>query len=188
LSPRKTITPRLGVPNRILGMYIFLFVEGMLFAGLLSASTIVRSGTTVGWKMPDTFGAGNTTRLFNLFILLTSGIFARKAWGHLGNREKLLPALQWTILFGALFLVLQGAEWVELLHEGFTLKSSGRSGFFYLIVGAHAAHAFVAIVILGKTSFKVARNQSGANAIDATLLFWGFVVCLWPILFVTVYN
>ena len=169
-------------------MWLFLFVETMLFAGMFSASTIVRAGTTIGWEMPNTFELGSTMRYFNMYLLLTSGFFAQKAWRRRDNQKELSTQLKWTLALGIAFVVLQGSEWAALLHEGFTITSSGRGGFFYLMVGAHAAHAVVAIIALLASANIFSKEKEIADFVDVALILWGFVVVLWPIIFFTVYR
>ena len=53
------------------------------------------------------------------------------------------------IMLGAMFVMLQGREWVGLLAQGLTMYSSGLGAFFYLIVGVHAIHAVAALIGLG---------------------------------------
>ena len=43
-----------------------------------------------------------------------------------------------TTAFGAIFLVIQGYEWIELIHFGLTVSSSVYGGLFYTLIGFHA--------------------------------------------------
>ena len=100
---------------------------------------------------------------------------------------KAVPFVAGAILSGAAFVALQGVEWVRLLREGLTMTSSSHGAFFYLIVGAHALHAVVAIVALAAVYLPLRRGALSPARFAATQLFWYFVVLLWPIIYLRVY-
>ena len=60
-------------------------------------------------------------------------------------------ALWWflTILFGALFLVGTGTEWYRLIvHHGLTIRTNLFGTTFYSLVGLHASHVTVGLVLM----------------------------------------
>ena len=93
-----------------------------------------------------------------------------------------------SVLLGTFFVLLQGFEWAQLLNEGLTLFSNQYGSFFYMIVGAHAAHAIVAILCLVYCYVKYLRDELTANALWAGQIFWYFVVGIWPLLYMLVYD
>jgi heme/copper-type cytochrome/quinol oxidase subunit 3 len=91
---------------------------------------------------------------------------------------------------GALFLLVQGYEWVRLLGYGLTVSSGAYGGTFYTLIGAHGLHVFGALIWLGVTLVGASRGRyaEGRTApVKACAMFWHFVVGLWPILYVSVY-
>jgi heme/copper-type cytochrome/quinol oxidase subunit 3 len=124
----------------------------------------------------------------NTAALLASGVLlwmANRAW-------RLTPKiarryLEASIVLGVAFVWLQGIEWVRLIHEGLTLTSSSHGSFFYLIVGTHALHAFVAIGVLLWVYAQMRGNRLRDDVFTATQIFWYFVVALWPIIYLRVY-
>jgi cytochrome c oxidase subunit III len=175
------------VPSAVLGMLIFVFTEVMLFSGFISAFTIMR-GSAVIWPPPGQprLPAGETA--FNTCLLLASGAvlyFARRRYTvELG---KLRTGLAAAIILGGGFVLLQGREWVQMLRQGLTLRSSALGSFFYLIVGAHALHAVVALGILVYAWVRLGRRSVPRNTLAAAEIFWYFVVGIWPILYWRVY-
>src|SRR6202035_2920866 len=144
-SPMAGSTPNANrrLPNSVLAMIIFVVAEIMFFAALMSAHTIARA-TVMGGVWPP---AGQPRlpverTAFNTAILLLSGVLlfisSRRARA---SYEKALSYFAGAIATGIAFVLLQGVEWVALLHEGLTMQSSTHGAFFYLIVGAHALHA-----------------------------------------------
>ena len=176
--------------NCVFGMALAVFVEVMLFAGFIAGFSIVRNSTPAGlWPPPDQPRLPIATTAFNTAMLLASGVtlyLAHRAFGRRGPR----PAARWmgwTLLLGGLFVVLQGVEWVRLIAQGLTLTSSQLGGFFYLIVGAHAAHALAALVALVIFWRAMRVGRLSPSAFGAVQLFWYFVVLMWPIIYWQVY-
>jgi heme/copper-type cytochrome/quinol oxidase subunit 3 len=177
------------LPNSVLAMIIFIAAEVMFFAALMSAHTIARNTVLGGvWPPPGQPRLPVERTAVNTAILLLSGILL---W--IGNRrmnESLERALRYVagaIVTGSAFVLLQGVEWVRLLREGLTMTSSNHGAFFYLIVGAHALHAVIAIVALTWVYLLMRRGIYSASTFSATQIFWYFVVILWPVIYLRVY-
>jgi len=175
------------VPNGALGMLIFVASEAMLFAGLISAFTIIRSSALV-WPPPDQPRLPVEETLVNTAALLLSGValfLAQRTFAR--DWRRAARPLVVAIALGAFFVVAQGVEWVALIREGLTLTSSTLGSFFYLIVGLHALHAVVALAGLAYTWALLQRGWRAGNQLAAASVFWYFVVGLWPILYGVVY-
>ena len=175
------------VPSGVMGMLLFVASETMLFAGLISAFTIIRSSALV-WPPPDQprLPVGETA--FNTAALLASGVCLYLAGRGLarsreGARRPLLAAM----LLGAFFVVFQGVEWLALIREGLTLTSSNLGSFFYLIVGLHALHAVAALGVLVYVWLRLQRGWLAQSQLATAQVFWYFVVGLWPVLYGVVY-
>jgi heme/copper-type cytochrome/quinol oxidase subunit 3 len=177
------------VPSSVLGMLVFVGAEVMFFAGLISAFTIARAGADpAAWRPPSLPLLPAASTLANTAALLASGVLVGTA-ERLRRRQSALAArtLAAAWCLGALFVVLQGREWVGLLAEGLTIQSSGLGGFFYLIVGAHGVHAVVALGALGVAWWRLRGGTLTAGFFLGAQTFWYFVVGLWPIIYARVY-
>ena len=54
-----------------------------------------------------------------------------------------------TILLGAIFLFYTGKEWYELIyHDGLTIRTNLFGTTFYSLVGLHATHVMVGLIML----------------------------------------
>jgi cytochrome c oxidase subunit 3 len=184
-----TLEENKRLPNSVLAMVIFVAAEIMFFAALMSAHTIARATAINGiWPPPGQprLPVGRTA--FNTAILLLSGVLLYLANARAKQSyAKALNYVAGAIAAGAAFVLLQGVEWVRLLREGLTMTSSAHGAFFYLIVGAHALHAVVAIVALAAVYFPMRRGTLSPARFTATQVFWYFVVLLWPIIYLRVY-
>ncbi len=175
------------VANAVMGMLIFVIVEAMLFAGLISAFTIIRSSAMV-WPPPNQPRLPIEETALNTAALLVSGVFlslARRSFGR--DRVRTQRSLLLSMLLGAFFVIFQGVEWVALIREGLTLSSSNFGSFFYLIVGMHALHAVAALGLLAYAWIRLTRGWLASSQLAAAEVFWYFVVGLWPILYLVVY-
>ena len=176
------------IPHGLLGMLIFVFAELMLFAGLISAFTIIKTGAPV-WpppgqpRLPVLATAGNT------LILLASGflvVLARRAFRR-GDRASMRKPLLGALGLGSFFVLFQGYEWAQLIGQGLTITTSSLGGFFYLIIGMHAAHAIAALLLLGHACLRLQRGWLTESFFAAAEVFWLFVVGVWPVLYMVVY-
>ena len=61
------------VPSGVMAMVIFVIIEAMLFAGMISAFTIIRSGAIV-WPPPNQPRLPVEATAFNTALLMASGL------------------------------------------------------------------------------------------------------------------
>ncbi len=179
--------PRPILPSPILGMLIFVIAEMMMFAGLISAYSIVKAGA-LGWPPPGQPRLPVEATAFNTAVLLASGVFlfvANRSYAR--NRNLAKRPLFTAMGLGAFFVSFQGYEWVSLIRQGLTLTSSNHGSFFYLIVGMHGLHAIAGLSVLGWAALKLSRGRLAPSSFAATQVFWYFVVGLWPVLYFMVY-
>jgi cytochrome c oxidase subunit 3 len=170
-------------------MLMFLFTEIMLFAGLISAHSIARASSIVGWPPPGQPRLPFEETALNTAALLLSGVlvfFAQRSLRRDRKRTEALLALG--IALGTLFVGFQGVEWLGLIREGLTLTSSTHGAFFYLIVGVHALHAIAALAALARCGVRLRRGVLAQSSLTATALFWYFVVGVWPVIYFQVYT
>jgi heme/copper-type cytochrome/quinol oxidase subunit 3 len=170
-----------------MAMLIFAFTEVMLFAGLTSAFTIVRSGALV-WPPPGQPRLPFEQTAVNTTLLMASGVLlfiAQRAFRREPARAK-WPLLLATLL-GGLFVVFQGVEWLALLGAGLTLTSSVLGSFFYLIIGLHALHAAIALGVLATAWIRLQEGRLRPELFAAAQVFWYFVVGVWPMIYLRVY-
>ncbi len=183
VPPREQI-----IPSAVLGMLIFVMCEVMMFAGLISAFTIVRTSALGAWPPPGQPRLPLEETAINTAALLLSGVLlyvAHRAFKREPARAS-RPLLV-SILLGAFFVVFQGFEWLGLIREGLTLTSSNHGSFFYLIVGMHALHAVAALIVLVLVQLLLMRGRLTHSTFAAAQVFWYFVVGIWPILYLRVY-
>lgn len=183
--------PDRSVPTNVLGMLIFIASEMVLFIVLVVAFQLAHSGQSE-WPPPGQPRLPVAVTFFNTAILLASGYTMFQAWRDVkaGWEYSFHRWLLVTCVLGTLFLLIQGFEWLRMIGYGLSLHASLYGAAFYTIVGAHALHVLIAIqivVYVWRRALKGAYSVENHEGVVLAGLFWGFVVLVWPFLFVTVY-
>jgi cytochrome c oxidase subunit III len=152
----KVLTPNVHerklATDGVVGVIFLLTSEAMFFAGLISAYIVNRAAAMV-WppygqpRLPIEVTAMNT------IVLLASGFFLlayRKKNKGVAVGSKLTHNIYLTlsVLLGLTFLLVQGSEWIQLLHFGLTTRSSLYGAFFYTLIGAHGLHVVAGLITL----------------------------------------
>lgn len=190
--PAPPVRPNAPVAsNAWLAVLIFLGAEAMFFAGLIGAFLVFRVGSAI-WPPPFQPRLPLGVTGFNTVLLLASAATMRLALLRIrgGNGANAVRLLLLTASLGTAFLLIQGYEWIELIHFGLTVSSSVYGGLFYTIIGFHALHVFGALVWLGVVYVKARHEHySPTNYVGLQIcaLYWIFVVALWPVLYGLVY-
>ena len=96
-----------------------------------------------------------------------------------------------TIVLGAVFLVLTAVEWFRLITgSGLTISANLFGTTFYSLVGLHASHVIVGLILLALalTLFLLGRvRPEHGERIKLISWYWHFVDAVWVIVFTTVY-
>jgi|SRR5580658_22614 cytochrome c oxidase subunit 3 len=133
------------------------------------------------------------TPIFYTICLLSSSLTIHFASRFLerGNRAVFLGLLFLTILLGSLFLFGTGQEWHRLIYEhGLTISTNLFGTTYYSLVGLHATHVTVGLLMLGIALLlglagRVGPEQSAR--VDVLTMYWHFVDAVWIVVFTVVY-
>ena len=179
------------VSSTRLAMIILICAESMLFAGFVGAYLVFRLKAQE-WppvnqpRLPVLVTALNTLVLLGSAWPLTLALRAVRR-PHAPELARLL----WTTAgLGAVFLVVQGGEWVQLVAHGLTLGSSVYGGGFYLLIGCHALHVLTALGWLVTVAARASRgafSPARFAGVEMCAMYWYFVCGLWAGLFPLVY-
>jgi len=174
-----------------IGVILFLVTEVMLFAGLLTAFLVLKGRAPV-WPLPGQPRLPVAATAVNTVVLLLSGAAMLRAVAQsrrIGGKTAAWLAAAAGL--GLAFLVGQGVEWVRLLGYGFTTGSGVYGSTFYVVVGIHAAHVLVAVLALAviwALSLVGQITPAHREPVVIVAFFWLFVVLVWPILYLLLYQ
>lgn len=131
--------------------------------------------------------------IFYTICLLSSSLTIHFASRFLerGNHAFFIALLFLTVLLGGLFLFGTGQEWHRLIYEyGLTISTNLFGTTYYSLVGLHATHVTVGLLMLGIVLLfglagRVGREQSAR--VDVLAMYWHFVDAVWIVVFTVVY-
>ncbi len=175
---------------RVMGFWIFLITDVIIFATLFATYIVLQHNTAGGPTAAELFKMPGV--IAETFILLTSSFTSGLAVLSMnqGSRKGLIGWLAVTVLLGASFLALEIYEFAEMAHEGATIGTSAFLSAFFTLVGTHGLHVTIGLVwmialmiqlgIHGMTS--VTRRK-----VTVISLYWHFLDVVWIFVFTIVY-
>jgi len=96
-----------------------------------------------------------------------------------------------TVLLGAIFLMTTAREWYYLIHDvGLTIRTNLFGTTFYSLVGLHATHVVVGLIMLTialALSLRGLVTAKHAERLEVLSLYWHFVDGVWVVVFTVVY-
>jgi cytochrome c oxidase subunit 3/cytochrome o ubiquinol oxidase subunit 3 len=96
-----------------------------------------------------------------------------------------------TVLLGGIFLAYTAWEWYGLIYRhGLTIRTNLFGTTFYSLVGLHASHVIVGLIMLGVAlifSLTGGVSHKHAERLDVLSLYWHFVDAVWVVVFTVVY-
>ena|SRR5665213_3471469 len=174
----------------LLGFWIYIMTDCVLFASLFAAFAVLRHST---------FGGPGGQELFSLpfvlaetLILLTSSFTVGLGLlsAHRGNKKAVLTWFGITFALGLCFLGLELHEFAKLAHEGNSWRRSGFLSAFFTLVGTHGLHITIGLTwMLTMVPAVLKRGLDNLTIKRLTMLslFWHFLDIIWIFIFTIVY-
>jgi cytochrome c oxidase subunit 3 len=189
--------------SAILGMWLFLATEILLFGALLFCYAVYRHAYPAGFvaavrRTDLLIGTANTG------ILLTSGLVVTLAARLMaaGRGRHAAWACLATAGLGACFIALKGVEYaIDIgghLVPGPDFAASGlrEQGaelffvFYYVATGLHGFHMMIGIGLLLYIARRAARGDFSTHyttPVEVATLYWSFVDIVWIVLYPLIY-
>ncbi len=169
-------------------LFFFAFFWAFFWAALVPPETVNWQWPPEGIHPPSAW----EIPFLNTLILLLSGVTA--TWAHHAiqedDTETGFKALLLTCALGAIFTSLQVFEYIEAIHEGFTLQSGTTGSTFYMATGFHGFHVLVGttflLVCMMRAYYGVFKPHKHVG-FEAAAWYWHFVDVVWLFLFVCIY-
>jgi len=188
-----TITPREPswiLPSRgVVGILCLIVAESAVFIIFVVAYIFYLGKSISGPSPRDVLDIP----IVGTICLLSSSLTVYLSVGALRKNKVGLCSL-WlaaTVLLGIIFLAGTAREWYQLIYtDGLTIHTNLFGTTFYSLVGLHATHVVVGLVMLALALlFALLGRVSDANAerLDVLSLYWHFVDAVWVVVFTVVY-
>jgi cytochrome c oxidase subunit 3 len=188
----------------VLGMWVFLATEVLIFGGIISAFMMTR----VFYPHDFEKAAGKLNVLIggiNTVVLLTSSLTMALAvhGAQKGYRRMMLICLVLTAIIGAGFLALKGYEYYADWRDGIVPKTDRFHSedvnvyrltiymmFYFVLTGLHAVHLTIGIGIVTWLIIRTSQGvypRAGATVTEVVGLYWHFVDIVWIFLLPVLY-
>jgi cytochrome c oxidase subunit III len=176
------------VDAQMLGIYLFIISEVMLFGAFFTAYFFFRVVKGDPWPAPGTdipvaVAAVNTAVLVSSsFTMHWASVSAKN-----GNRTAMKAGLFATFFLGLTFLSVQLNEYVNL---GWSPQDHTQGSIFYGLTGLHGAHVTVGLILLLFANIRAFRGHftpEEHRGVEVPGIYWHFVDVMWIVVFLTVY-
>ena len=184
------IEPEWALPSRgRVGMFSLIAAEAAIFTIFVVAYIFYLGKSLSGPTPKDVL----ELPIFDTVCLLSSSLTIHFAVRALRNSKVAVFGLWWfvTIALGTIFLAGTGREWNHLIFDkGLTVNTNLFGTTYYSLVGLHAFHVTVGLIVLAIGMIFVllgkVRPEHSERA-DIFSLYWHFVDAVWVIVFTVVY-
>ena len=186
----QTTTEEWKLPSRgVVGMACLITAESAIFIIFVVAYVYYIGKSISGPKPHDVL----ELPIISTICLLSSSItvhFAVSALHH-GKRSLCSIWLALTVLLGSIFLAGTAQEWYQLIyHDGLTIQTNLFGTTFYSLVGLHASHVIVGLLMLSLSlifSLSGQLTEKHTERLEVLSLYWHFVDAVWVVVFMVVY-
>ena len=174
----------------ILGFWVYLMTDLIMFAVLFAAFAVLRGSTYGGPSGATLFGLPGV--LADTMILLTSSFTCGMAIiaAQKNAKNQTLIWLGVTFVLGLTFLGLELNEFLRLVAEGNSWQRSAFLSSFFTLVGTHGLHIAVGLLWIVISMLMVARRgltPAMTSKLVLLSLFWHFLDVVWIFIFTVVY-
>ncbi|GGH37578.1 cytochrome aa3 quinol oxidase subunit III [Paenibacillus segetis] len=176
--------------NRILGFWLFLGAEIVLFSTLFAVYLTLWTRTGNGPDAKEIFELGPV--LIETFVLLTSSFTCGLAIHsmRLGLKKPAMVFFSITLLLGLVFLGVEITEFVTYVNEGATLQTSAFLSSLFVLLGTHGLHVFMGLLWGGGLMLQIRREGFTLETSNKSFIFslyWHFLDVVWIFIFSFVY-
>ena len=176
------------VDARVLGMFLFIASEIMLFGAFFTAYFFVRVVNGADWPQ-EPFHLPKYVAGVNTAILVTSSFTIHWALQAIkrDNRAGLKAGLFLTLALGLVFLLTQFREYSRV---GFSPADGAFGTIFYGLTGLHGTHVFVGLTLLTFATIRAFRGHFSAahhHGVEIPGIYWHFVDVMWIVVYATIY-
>ncbi len=174
----------------VLGFWIYLMSDCVLFAALFATYVVMRNQTAGGPSGHELFSlpyVGVETALL-LISSYTYGMAMISA--EAGRQAALMRWLGVTLLMGLGFLGMEVHEFADLIAQGAGPSRSGFLSAFFTLVATHGLHVTSGIIWMLVLIFHVKRRgltPENITRLTCLSLFWHFLDIVWIGVFTTIY-
>jgi len=174
------------LPDRgVVGMASFIIAESAIFTIFVVAYLFYLGKSLAGPTPRDVL----EVPIFYTICLLSSSATIHLAGKSLERHDSKTFFVFWliTVALGALFMFGTAQEWRRLIYEhGLTISTNLFGTTYYSLVGLHAFHVTLGLVMLTIVLWLGDKRRQSAR-VEVLSLYWHFVDVVWVVVFTVVY-
>ncbi|EIT86979.1 cytochrome o quinol oxidase subunit III [Fictibacillus macauensis ZFHKF-1] len=175
---------------KLLGFWIFLVTDCIIFACLFAVYAVLRGHTDGDLTGKELFEIKGFTA--ETFILLTSSFTSGLATLalHKGKKAQLINWLIVTVVLGLAFVGLEVSEFRTMVHEGASISTNGFLSAFFTLVGTHGLHVSFGLIWMTAVILQIRRhgiNEKVKEKVTIVGLYWHFLDVVWIFIYTVVY-
>lgn len=174
----------------ILGFWMYLMTDCILFATLFATYAVLRNETFGGPSSQDLFSLPYTF-IETMILLMSSLTCGLGLLSSLKNKKN--PVILWfaiTFLLGISFVVMELYEFHTLVQEGNSWRRNAFLSSFFTLVGTHGLHVSVGLLWMGVIMMQLffqGINIYTFRRLVTFNMFWHFLDLIWIFIFTFVY-
>jgi heme/copper-type cytochrome/quinol oxidase subunit 3 len=172
-----------------LAMILFIASESIFFLMLAAAFVYFHTGPEPGPNAADVLSPLKTG-FYSVCLFSSSYTVWRAGRTRQSNRRSSALWLGLTMALGATFLVGQGREYSDLIHQNVTISRDLFGTTFFTLTGFHGLHVTLGLVMLAillALTLLGRQEEPRADAMEVISLYWHFVDAVWVLIFSIVY-
>jgi cytochrome c oxidase subunit 3/cytochrome o ubiquinol oxidase subunit 3 len=178
------------LPSRgVVGMACLILAEAAIFVIFVIAYIFYLGKSITGPSPRDLLHLP----IFTSICLLSSSLTVHAAVSALRRGKQSFCSL-WlavTVLLGTIFLAGTAHEWYDLIvNHQFSIRTNLFGTTFYSLVGLHATHVVVGLLMLSLAllfSLRREMTEHHSERLEVLSLYWHFVDGVWVVVFLVVY-
>ncbi len=174
----------------VLGFWIYLMTDLILFASLFATFMVLRGNTYGGPSGKDLFDL--SFALKETMLLLVSSFLAGVAL-IAASHERVRETLFWLMgaaLLGVWFVTLEVGEFSALIAAGNGPERSAFLSSYFTLVGTHGFHVCIGLIWMLVVAWKLVMHGFARHSVRKLALlsiFWHFLDIVWIFIFSIVY-
>jgi len=179
------------------GMWLFLFTEMLLFAGLFVVYSVYRFRNATAFHLAAHELSVFVGTVNTIILLISSATIAMSITAIQKKSKKLALFLLFiTLVLGLVFLINKYFEWGHHIKDHIYPGSSilamrGQGdvlfyGLYFFMTGLHALHIIIGMIFIGVIARLIMRNKIDSGnfvLLENSGLYWHLVDLIWIFLF-----
>jgi len=174
----------------VLGFWLYLMTDCILFASLFATYAILHTSTFGGPSPRDLYSLSSsfTETMLLLFSSLACGFSMLSAKENKKNRTVIWLIV--TFILGVSFIAFELHEFNQLIQEGNSWERSAFLSSFFALVGTHGLHVSVGLLWMAVMIMQILACGLTVDTFRRLVvfsLFWHFLDVIWIFIFSFVY-